>query len=535
MAGGIAVHLALRGLGLAWTWGLPLVALTPLVALVDAGAAVAVGVASITAVAMGIAWHRSDLERGGGEAQKARDRIGLAAGLAGALMVHRARAERVRGERVAIGETRQRRVASVPFGSREGRRGLVVGSPGSGKTVTGAAIATSYVDSGLPVFALDPKGDASLRDALCEAAGARGAAFCEWSHEGPATYNPLARGDATEIADKVLAGEDWSEPHYLRQAQRYLGWAVRVMQAAGEPRSLERLVVYLDPERLEQLGERCDADTQDRLTQYLDSLSARQRADLGGVRDRLAVLSESALGRYLDPAGAGEVIDLAEAWRQRAVIYFRLDADRYPLASQMLGAAVVSDLVSLTGELQRDAAVGLVAIDEFAAVGAREILRILSRSRSAGISVLVATQGLADLDESDGDGGGGMTRRVLSQVDFVIAHRQPEPEAAEQLSEMAGTRPSWTRTERLGTGSVSWGSRGEATRARTREFVRHPDEFKRLGCGEAIVIEPAGRRAAEAVRIWPRTGRGRARTERRRSDSLRAGPRPASQRVERGL
>ncbi len=43
-----------------------------------------------------------------------------------------------------------------------------------------------------------------------------------WSPGGSAIYNPLARGNPSEITDKALAGEEWSEPHYLRQAQRYI-------------------------------------------------------------------------------------------------------------------------------------------------------------------------------------------------------------------------------------------------------------------------------------------------------------------------
>lgn len=382
MGVGIARHLALRLLGLAWTWGFVALGLVPATMLVGPSGTLVVVVSSATAVACGLGWHRSDINRGGLEAQSAHDRLGLSALILGAVSLNQAKSVRVRDHRLAIGQTGQRRAASIPFGAREGRRGLVVGSPGAGKTVTMSAISGAYVTSGMPVVSLDPKGDASHRDALAAAAEQAGVRFVEWSHEGPAIYNPLARGDATEIADKVLSGEHWSEPHYLRQAQRYLGWAVRVMQEADERRTLGRLVTYLDPERLEQLGERCAEETQDRLALYLDSLASRQRADLGGVRDRLGVLSESALGRWLEPTADEEVIDLAAAWRERAVVYFRLDADRYPLASQMLGAAIVSDLVSLTGQLQRDAATGLVAIDEFAAVGAREILRILSRSRS---------------------------------------------------------------------------------------------------------------------------------------------------------
>ena len=64
---------------------------------------------------------------------------------------------------------------------------------------------------------------------------------------GPSVYNPLGHGAASEIADKALAGEHFTEPHYQRQAQRYLGHAVRALRGAGEVVSLSALVELLDP------------------------------------------------------------------------------------------------------------------------------------------------------------------------------------------------------------------------------------------------------------------------------------------------
>ena len=77
-------------------------------------------------------------------------------------------------------------------------------------------------------------------------------AFLEWTPEGPLAYNPYAHGTATEVADKALAGELFTEPHYLRQAQRYLGHAVRVdARRAGSRRRPSSLMAHLDPRELE--------------------------------------------------------------------------------------------------------------------------------------------------------------------------------------------------------------------------------------------------------------------------------------------
>jgi TraM recognition site of TraD and TraG/Bacterial protein of unknown function (DUF853) len=502
---GIGLHLALRAAGLRWSWALPIFALAPALALLSLQAGLAAAVASGSAVAIGLAWHRAELERGGEEAQRGRDRPGPLS-LVSRREVAKAKHERIQSDRFALGETTGRRIRTIPFGSRQGVRGLIVGAPGAGKTVTMAAIAAAYVSSNLPLFCIDPKGDPSLRAMLEAAAAVRGARFRAWSPGGPSVYNPLARGSATEIADKALAGEEWSEPHYLRQAQRYLGWEVRAIQAAGEEVSLASVSRFLDPGCLEALGDRCRDDLAGDLRVYLAGLSERQRADLGGARDRLAVLAESELGVWLG-SGQGEPIELGASWREREIVYFRLDADRYPLASEMLGAAIVSDLVALTGELQGAASLGLIAIDEFSAIGARNVLRVLSRSRSAGISVVLATQALADLEDVASEGSPeGFARRVMSQLDFAICHRQPEPTTAEVLAGLAGTKPVWVTTRRVESPMAAFSGQAKesvGTRTREREFIRHPDEFKRLRTGEAIVIEPASGRQAERVRVWP--------------------------------
>lgn len=510
MGAGVLVASTLELAGLAWTVslvGLPVVllalAFSPLLA-------VAIACALLLGACLAYQRQRNEQQRGGVEAQQGRERRGVRALTLGARERRRWRAQRVRDGRLGLGETPGGQVASVPFGSGEGVRAFIPGAPGSGKTVDLALHARAYIAAGHGVAAIDPKGDGDLRQGLVSAAHEHGRRFVEWSPNGSAFYNPLARGNPSEITDKALAGEEWSEPHYLRQAQRYINLELQAMKAAGEwPPSLRTLVRYLDPERLDALADQLGNEQGERIAAYVDSLSARQRGELGGVRDRLAVLAESELGGQLEPREGAPGIDLLANLRSGDVVYFQLDADRYALASQMLGAAIVSDLVALTGELQGRPARALIVIDEFAAVAADEVARLLSRSRSAGLSVLLATQAFADLSLARaGDGSDSLRRQVLSHVDYVVAHRQSEPEAAELLGQMAGTKPAWSVAKRAGGGpflsrSLFDFGRDEVTKRRTREFVRHPDEFKRLRRGEAIVIEPSGAEVARLVRIWP--------------------------------
>jgi prepilin signal peptidase PulO-like enzyme (type II secretory pathway) len=485
-------------------WSTPLLALPLAVGLaaVSPAVGVAVGGALTLAAVAGIVRHLQSLERGGSEARKARERVGLPALARAELAARRARSERRQGERLVLGMTRNRRLATVPLGSRQGVRGFIPGAPGSGKTVSLAAHASAYVRSGMAAIVVDPKGDRYLRSVLAAEAERVGRSFVEWTPDGPAVYNPVGRGTPTEIADKALAAEQFTEPHFLRQAQRYLGLALQTMRGAGVwPPSLAAIVEHFDPSRLEYAARLCEDDLQARVQGYVGQLTNRARGELTGVRDRLAVLAESELGPWLTADDEG--LDFAEVLARREVAYVQLDADRFPLASQMLGAAIVVDLINVTAGLHGSDPSGLVVIDEFAALAAEQVSRLLSRSRSAGLSVLLATQTFADLTIArPGDQTDSLRRQVLADVDYVVAHRQSEPEAAEILAAMAGTQPAWTVTRHTRAQLGASTPADEGTRKRTREFVRHPDEFKGLRVGEAIVIEPMARRGPEAVSVW---------------------------------
>ena len=434
-----------------------------------------------------------------------RDSVGPLRWAWGRAAARRAGHSRLKNGRLAIGTTRRGGVCRVPFGHGRGVHALVLGATGSGKTVTQAAIAQAHVLAGQPAIVIDPKGDSLLRSTLHDAAQQSGATFRAWSPTGTTIYNPFARGGPTEIADKALAAHRFSEPHYELATQRLLLHVLPTLKQAGLwPPTISQVVAHMDPERLDALASRLGGETAERVCAYVDGLSARGKADLGGGRDRLAVLADSELGPRLDPAlGEGEPIDLAASLRQGDVLYFHLDADRYPAASKLLAAALLIDLVGLTAELQGGGLGGLLLIDEFAAIAAEQVSRLFARARSAGLSLLLGTQSLADLrgarpeDPSD-----TLTEQVLSNVEFAVVHRVGDPDSAERLARVAGTAPAWATTQRVDRDGFALLS-GEGTRTRQRDFLVLPDQFKRLRTGEAVVIDPKAKRTAEIVRIWP--------------------------------
>jgi type IV secretory pathway TraG/TraD family ATPase VirD4 len=206
-------------------------------------------------------------------------------------------------------------------------------------------------------------------------------------------------------------------------------------------------------------------------------MTVRQRSDLAGVRDRLAILAESDIGAWLDPrTAAAQRLDLLAATRARAVVYFSLESDSRPLLTQMLGAAIVQDLQTVVAALQGRPEPTLVVIDEFSAIAAEQIVRLFGRARSAGFSLLLGTQELSDLRLP---GRERLLEQVMGNLSALIAHRQVVPSSAELISSVAGEEGAW---------KVSSHSDGRTTRTRIRKSVLDPGQVMRLGQGWAAVL-----------------------------------------------
>jgi len=447
-------------------------------------AAVTLGVTVLGAAVHGRRWHREDLDAGADLAEIAASRTGPLDALRTVLQRASARRGAVgvdgwwRGGELIIARDEDGRDVSIPLGGPTGgTHTLVVGATRSGKTVTMTWMAVRAIEHGMGAIVVDPKGDRDMRSEIYRAAQAAGRRFVEWTPEGPSIYNPYARGSETEIADKVLGGEHYTEPHYLRQAQRYLGHVVRMLRKADHEVSLQGIVDHLDPERMDLLVRGLPESEVQRTNDYLDSLTARQRSDLAGVRDRLAIMAESDVGQWLDPqAASAERFELLDVVKERAVVYFNLEADRRPLFTQMLGAAIVQDLQTTVAALQGQPVPLLVAIDEFSAIAPDRIVGLFGRASGAGASLVLGTQELSDLRLP---GRERLLDQVMGNLSVLIAHRQVVPDSAELIARLGGTKGAWR---------TSQSSDGRTTRTRTREGVLEGDEITSLGRGWAAVI-----------------------------------------------
>jgi hypothetical protein len=338
---------------------------------------------------------------------------------------------------------------------------------------------------------------------LADGAASAGRPFRLWTLDGPGRWNPLAYGNATELKDKLIASERFTEPHYQRAAERYVQTVLQVLGETHphEPPTLEEVANLMEPRRIAVLLRHAPRQLADRVQDYIAALSPDQLSAIRGLGTRLALISESQAGAYLRPGEGQPAIDLGLALNHGDVVVFSLNSARYGGLASQLGTLAIQDLVAATGHRLLDPnrhAPATVGIDEFSALGSDNVISLLARCRESGVSVLLATQELADLDRA----APGLRDQVLGSTAVKIVHRQDVPASARTVAQMAGTETAWEQTRQT-TAHPVFGDydTGRGTRRQAERFVVHPNEISSLPPGEAVLITKVPRTGVHTVRV----------------------------------
>ena len=403
---------------------------------------------------------------------------------------------------------------------------LILGATGAGKSTTLLTVLAEHIGSGRPVVAIDMKGSPTFARTLADAAASVGRPFRLWTPDGPGRWNPLAHGNATELKDKLIASERFTEPHYQRAAERYVQTVLQVLQHVHppEPPTLEEVASLMEPRRIAGLLRDAPRDLAERVQDYIATLSPDQLSAIRGLGTRLALITESNAGPYLAPAEGQASIDLRLALTGGHVVLFSLNSARYGGLASQLGTLAIQDLVAATGHRLLEPGRGdpaTVGIDEFSALGSDNVISLLARCRESGVSVLLATQELADLDRA----APGLRDQVLGSTAVKIIHRQDVPASARTVAEMAGTETVWEQTQQT-VAHPLFGDydSGRGTRRQAERFVVHPNEISSLPPGEAVLISKVPRATVRTVRVAENRGPSASRSGRAASHPDRAGP-----------
>ena len=338
----------------------------------------------------------------------------------------------------------------------------IVGSSGSGKTVTIERLVMSCAARGRRVVLVDAKGsDPSFPERMAAAylacAPDRGAAVQAW----PATPLDAWRGDPASVANRLLSVQDYTEPYWKALAST----AVRLaLCAPGAPcRSSADFLARLSPSGLKRAysGHR-EAETVAALLRRPDGLD--------GVRLRYGGFFAALDGRF----------DGQRSYGDAALTILTVPT----LAAREDGEAAVRMLLAdfahwaTVRKARRGDDVTLI-VDEFSAVSAAAsvVIDLAERVRDVGGQVVVSAQSYEGLGGDEDE----RKRMVGALGAGVILHRCADPD---ELLKPAGTvrkiEHSWqlqdSASSGMGSMRMAYGMRVE------------PDDVRQARIGEAWVI-----------------------------------------------
>src|SRR5229473_2582726 len=326
---------------------------------------------------------------------------------------------------------------------------LICGATGSGKTNALQLLIDAFAGR-LPIVVVDCKASASLQDRVAAVPD-----NVVWTIGGSLRWDPL-RGDPTSVANRLVQSID----------------------LAGVPRTPERVLDLLEPNKLMSLLRELRTPEAARLSSLVHALGQFEREGVAGFRARFVLVVEGTTGQNLGP---GLALEDAIVAGQTAL--FSLDAATYPALATKIGAWVLLDLVRVAALRPGPC---LVIVDEFSALGreGRHVIPLLARTREAGMMCVLATQGLADLARVEPS----LPQQITQNTAVRLALRQGSAEDQEGWSSVLGGAP------------VPFTNSRYVDRNRARAVS--PDELATLRTGEAYLHIMPGAGDAVRKRLW---------------------------------
>ena len=379
----------------------------------------------------------------------------------------------------------------------------VVGSTGTGKSESVLLPLLAHdIKSGRGAIVIDGKGDLELLDRIHFVVKKTGrlADFYFFSLAHPKkshTYNPLLRGNATELKDKIIGSMVWSEDFYRRMAEQATLTLLNALRSrpcekgAEEPPPVlfSELHKYLtDFKALKELAEgTLDPVLKADLGKMLDRFDQNHKFLSGLIADLyLTSRSEfSTLMNVRDPA-----IDLLEAYKRNKIVYFQLNLQGYGETAKRLGRMILQDIRTVSSQIQsgtRESGRHFypVFVDDASSFLDTNFIDFLNKARAAGFGIMLLHQSLGDLvvrrDVS-------FQQQVIENTNIKIILRQDDPDSVEKFTKIGGTRRTLISTYQTEQKFIGKDFTGVGSIREGQEFRVEPDKIRALQRGEAVVI-----------------------------------------------
>jgi len=421
---------------------------------------------------------------------------------------------REKGRTIPLGNTTDR---NLPFALTEDELGMHVvlfGATGSGKSETLKALVGNLLDLGWSGIVLDLKEDTKpggLRDFCADYATYHTVPFQELRLSDPDPdfwFNPFRGMGPDEARDTLLTLAPSDDFFWGALSSKLLGQGVSLLYDAHTVNPEQ--FAYPNPEALATLfakGAAMPAASRDmRGAVAMSGLNRRDDVDYSTLKNptqkeaenapgfaaKIETIYQTSAGRViLRPAGDNERYRAELDITHQGITYIGLDTMGKPDLSKMISSAVLQRISveaakRTTGQGASAAKPMFLVIDEASVVDRRIIQALLSKARSAKVTMVLATQGPLDweVNQDTGKGQGAAGFGALAQnLNVAIIMRQNDPGSAEICAELIGKHTVYEQS--MTTVDNELGGRGSVRQ--TEDYWVKPHKLTEMQIGEAVV------------------------------------------------
>ena len=403
---------------------------------------------------------------------------------------------------------------------------FICGTTGSGKTVALSNFIKRAIDKDYPALIIDGKGDTgqgsildivnTMNNEHANATGHRKKVYII-NLSDPANsdhYNPFKGASPTVAKDMIINMTDWSEEHYKLNAERYLQRILILLEIGKVSLSFRKIIKCIPVDNFLGLSSKLLEKELITKEQHMSNIEISKTSGkiAQGSMARFSTIAESEIGGIFNSKG----VDIAQALQEKAIILFILNPLTYPELSPAFGRLVLIDAKKAIGSLfkmntssQAERANTTQAtqtnpteerpniinapipqrtffiLDEINVYATTALTDLVNKSRSAGVTCILSTQSLSDLDFACGD---AYKEQIIENCNNYIVMRQNSGVNAEHWANILGTRSTMEVTYQLQQRGLETSETGFGSARRVREYLYHPDDIKTLQTGKGIYL-----------------------------------------------
>lgn len=302
------------------------------------------------------------------------------------------------------------------------------------------------------------------------------------------SYNPLFRGNAIELKDRIMGAFKWSEEFYRTRSESTLLTLLQGIDNVDKKITFHDLYLLLTEEKaVEELRNMVEDDFIKKQLQskILDDFKSVKK-ECSGLINNIDLMAHGGINEIVNTYNPD--VDLLEVYKNNEIVYFTLPTNLIGDTARAFGKMLLMDLKSTAGYIERKEAKKHfypVFIDEFAEFATEEFVGWLNKARSSGFSIHLAHQSLGDLEQINK----AFVKQVIDNTNIKILFRVNDSETAESFVKQLGTFSTFKETERVEKSLLTQSEGFMGSVREVEEFIISPNEIKReLKRGQALIF-----------------------------------------------